>query len=96
MTTAEVASLPAVLDMQAAIALKDMLGEAMCSRSQQVVFSAASVERIGTPCVQVLVAAARGLAAENRTLSLLQPTDAMRVAFSDLGLSAELDQWSQC
>jgi anti-anti-sigma regulatory factor len=91
-TNADVLALPAILDLTAAQTLKEILGEATLSRA--VVLNGVGVERVGTPAVQVLLAAAQSAAAEGHAFALTQPSDVLRSAFHDLGLTSTLARWS--
>jgi anti-anti-sigma regulatory factor len=80
--------LPALADTNLAVELRGaLLDLAAAGRSASI--DATSVERIGTPCVQVLVAAARSFAAEGRSLTLVAPAPALEAALIDLGLEDE-------
>ena len=91
--TSDVVPLPSVLDATTAHALKETLLEALSLRAD-VVIDGAGVERVGTPGVQVLVAAGRSLVAGPHRLVLAKPSRALCEAFADLGLAAELKLWS--
>ena len=80
------------LDLVAAAALKERLLEAI-DQGIEVIVDASSVERLTTPCVQVLVAAARSLTERDQSLALKDPSEAFVSAFSDLGLDAVVQQW---
>lgn len=58
-----------------------------------VVLDASAVERMSTPCMQVVLAA--GLAADAATLSFRidSASDAFRVAVADLGLQQHFINW---
>lgn len=56
--------------------------------------NAADVEQIGTPAVQVLLSAARQVVAEGRRFVVINETEAFREAFDDLGLSEQVEEWS--
>ena len=87
-----VIDLDADLDLVAATALKEQLLEAS-GQGGAVTVDASSVERLTTPCAQVLVAAARSLAEQDRPFALKSPSEAFVSAFADLGLDAVLQQW---
>lgn len=78
------------LDLAAARRLKDTLIGALASEGP-VTLEAAAVERIGTPAIQVLLAAGERFAADGRRLVVADATEPLRAAFSDLGLAAVLD-----
>jgi anti-anti-sigma regulatory factor len=77
--------LPPVLDLTCAETFRAELCEAL-ALGGGLVLDAAAVERIGTPGLQLVLAAAR--AAPNLTIEA--PSDAFRDAVADLGLGAEL------
>lgn len=79
------------LDLVAAAALKERLLEAV-DGDAAVVIDASSVERLTTPCAQVLVAAVHALAGQDKSLILKTPSEAFVSAFADLGLEAVLQQ----
>lgn len=90
----DILALAPVFDITAALPLKDALVEALSLRTG-LVLDGANVERVGTPAVQVLLAASRGLAANSQRLVLINPSPVLRGAFDDLGLAAELECWSK-
>ncbi len=63
------------------------------SELEGIVVDAEQVERIGTPAVQVLLAAARTLSADGRAFALRKSSPAVCSAFEDLGLIDELKRW---
>ena len=90
--TALVIDLACDLDLSVAGELKDQLLDAVHGDSDLVV-DASSVERLTTPCVQILIAAARSLTEQGSGLVLKSPSEPFVSAFSDLGLSAVMQQW---
>ena len=86
--------LPAVLDISSAQILKEALGDAIVSGSD-IVLSGHKVERVGTPAVQVLLAAAKFSEGERRRFALRSPSEALTSAFRELGLLEMLEQWSR-
>jgi anti-anti-sigma regulatory factor len=93
-TAAEIGSdiltLPSALDPQT---LKETFAEMLLTRTD-IIVDGAQVVRIGTPAVQVILAAAQTLKSEGRAFVLKQPSNALRSAFVDLGLTSELERWS--
>jgi anti-anti-sigma regulatory factor len=85
-------TLTPVVDLTAAESLKDALLDA-CGGTGSVVIDGAAVERIDTPALQILLAAAAVLHSENRVFSLVGPSQALMDAMADLGFAAELDRW---
>lgn len=77
-------TLPAVLDLGAAAELKErLLAFAGVSRLS---IDCSAVERVGTPAIQVLLAASRSAAAEGRSVELNAASPVLREALTDLGL----------
>jgi anti-anti-sigma regulatory factor len=85
--------LPEVLDIAAAPALKEGLIEAG-SATDQITVDGSKVERVSTPVVQVLAAAARDFTAEGRSFQLRDASQPLVFAFEDLGLAEDLKRWS--
>ncbi len=83
--------LPDVLDLPAAQPLRDRLAQSIGGGAVEV--DAATVERMSTPCAQVLLAAARAADAASTTFKIVNCSDAFRMALADLGLAAEFAKW---
>lgn len=81
-----------VLDTRAAAAMRDGLLKAI-ARGKPVMIDAGQVERLSTPCVQVLLAAGKTAEAAGGRLTLTQASDGFVAAFSDLGLFGSLMCW---
>jgi anti-anti-sigma regulatory factor len=88
-----VVTLPTILDVSAAQTLKEALCDTILS-GENIALSGADVERVGTPAVQVLLSAAQTSLADGRSFALTQPSEPLRLAFADLGLTDTLEQWS--
>jgi anti-anti-sigma regulatory factor len=86
-------TLPAQLDIGALQSLKEEL-LAAAALGGELAIDGSQVERAGTPAVQLLLAAARSFSRNDRRFALLSPSQTLSAAFTDLGLSAELRQWS--
>jgi anti-anti-sigma regulatory factor len=84
--------LPDCLDLTRAQELRDELSAALL-RGTPLQIDASAVERLSTPCAQVLLAAGRAAAAGPAPLSITDPSDAFRAALADLGLQAEFSSW---
>lgn len=84
--------LGAVLDIRSAAPLRDGLLNAI-RLGKPVLVDARQVERMSTPCVQVLLAAGRSAEASNGRIVLTQASDNFVAAFSDLGLFGSLMSW---
>lgn len=85
-------SLGPVLDIRCAAQLRDGLVKAV-GRGKPVVIDAGQVERMTTPCVQVLLSAGKTVEACGSRISLAQASDGFVAAFSDLGLFGSLMSW---
>jgi len=72
--------------------LRDGLQKAL-KRGKPIVLDAAQVDRLSTPCIQVLLAAGKSAEAAAGRIVLAQASDAFVAAFSDLGLFANLMSW---
>ena len=86
-------NLPEQLDIAALAALKEELVNA-ASSSGSLRIDGAAVERVSTPAVQLLLAAARAIEADGRTIRLESPSQTLSAAFQDLGLEQEFRKWS--
>ncbi len=87
-------SLPATLNLNSAETLRQALMDAI-SGSGGAVVDGSQVMRVDSPCLQVLLAAGRDVEADGRTFALCNPSDQLRSAFEDIGMSAELNRWRQ-
>ena len=81
-----------VLDITASEPLRDSLLEASAS-GRKVVIDASAVERLSTPCIQVILAAGRSFKEQGLEYSLFSPSETFVSAFDDLGLFAALMEW---
>lgn len=89
----ECIKLPATLDLFTAVSLRETLRDAIVGPTKLVV-DAADVASVTTPCIQILISAARTAAAGGCTLSIANSSAAMTAAITELGLKAEFDLWS--
>lgn len=83
--------LPSVLDLTGAQSLRDTLVALLGNGS--VLLDASAVERMSTPCAQVLLAAARAADLAGSSFQLVSASDVFRAALADLGLQAEFKKW---
>ena len=79
--------------MSAAAPLKEVLQKAL-AKGCPLTLDAGSVERLSTPCVQILLAAVTAMKAADVSCTLLRPSDAFIDSFNDLGLFPVLKQWT--
>lgn len=85
-------SLTPVLDLRVAEPLLQAFREAV-EHGGELVIDASMVERMSTPCIQILLAATAELETKGVPFSLFGPTDAFIEAFDDLGLFPVLMKW---
>lgn len=81
--------LPARLDLAVAAPLRQALRD-LLDTNTRVSIDAAAVERVATPCVQVLMAAAREARARGVGFAIGQPSPAFAEALADLGIGPDL------
>ncbi len=84
--------LPAIVDITCAAILYKELHEA-CEHAGRLVVKAAAVERMTTPAVQLITSLAVSLKQQNKQLVIAEPADAVVNVFSDLGLTAQFNEW---
>lgn len=82
-----------VLDILMAAPLRELLRESLIVGARLEV-DASAVERMSTPCVQVLVAASRAFAEKGVDLVILRPTEAFMGALFELGLFSVVAEWN--
>jgi anti-anti-sigma regulatory factor len=82
-------ALPPVLDLTRAHALRDTVA-ALIARGTDVALDAAAVERMSTPCAQILLAAGRAV---GPSFKIVNSSDVFRAAIADLGLQREFSKW---
>ena len=83
--------LPQTLDLTAAQSLQQSLLTSLGGGA--VILDASAVERMSTPCVQVLLAAGRAADLAGSPLQIIEASDVFRAALADLGLQAEFKNW---
>ena len=79
-------TLPEVLDLKAATPLAEKL---MSLRGQSLIIDASRVERLGTQCVQILIAAAATWRDEMAAISIAEPSDSFTTGLQVLGLTPQ-------
>ena len=82
-----------ILDIRAAEPLKGVLQKAR-DKGHPLIIEAGSVERLTTPCIQVLLAAAEALKEAGISFTLSKPSEAFVDSFNELGLFPALKQWN--
>ena len=79
-------SLPPVLDLKAATPLVEKL---MSLKGQNIVIDASKVERLGTQCVQILIAAAATWKDDMASFAIAEPSDSFTSGLHVLGLTPQ-------
>ena len=83
--------LPSGLDLTGAQFLRDTLVAQLTDGS--LLLDASAVERMSTPCVQVLLAAARAADLAGSPFQVRDASEVFQAALADLGLKAEFNKW---
>ena len=83
--------LPQLLDLVQAQPLRDRMA-ALLNRGA-VTLDAAAVERMSTPCIQVLLATARSADAAGMSFVVRNASAPFLTALADLGLQPEFSKW---
>ncbi|MGY3454456.1 STAS domain-containing protein [Bradyrhizobium sp. USDA 4353] len=86
-------ALPQMLDLTQAVPLRDEMVRLAAAGS--IALDASGVERMSTPCVQILLAAARGAKAANKPFKITQASELFRTAVAELGLRNEFEDWME-
>ncbi len=76
--------LPAILDLAAAEPLAQVLEAQLTTGALQI--DGSGVERVSTPCLQVLAATAVSARRRGQAFVLRRPSDVLQAAIADLGL----------
>jgi anti-anti-sigma regulatory factor len=84
--------LPAQLDLGALSSLKEEL-EAAAASENTLLVEGGMVERVGTPAIQLLLAAARAFSGEGRGFELTNPSQTLSSALADLGVPLNFPEW---
>ena len=85
--------LPQMLDLVQASHLRDDMVRVAGETS--ILLDAAAVERMSTPCAQILTAAGRAAQATGKSFKITNASDVFRAAIADLGLQAEFSNWME-
>ncbi|PDT88762.1 anti-anti-sigma factor [Bradyrhizobium sp. Y36] len=83
--------LPSQLDLTAARKLQDEIRSRLASGA--VVLDAGAVDRLSTPCVQVLLAAGRAAASADVSFRIANASGAFSAAVVELGLETQFRNW---
>lgn len=85
--------LPPVLDLLAATGLREAIRETVVLGGR-LELDAAEVERMSTPCIQVLAAGGQALVQAGQELVVEHPSEIFMNSFYDLGLVSVLADWT--
>lgn len=85
-------TLPRELDLLAAEALRAELLNCW-QKDGSLLLDGGEVERVSTPCVEVLVAAANAFKESGRQFELSEPSASLCEAFDALGLGDRIELW---
>ncbi len=88
-----VITLPSVLNLGVAEELREKFMQTLVVDSD-ITLDASDVSTLTTPCLQVLVSAGRTVEEGGNSFSINNPSDAVKEAFDDLGLTDIFSKWS--
>jgi chemotaxis protein CheX len=83
--------LPQILDLTQARELRDRMLTLLATGT--VVLDASAVDRMSTPCAQVLLATGRAADAADARFQIVNASHVFRTALADLGLQSEFSNW---
>lgn len=84
-------ALSQMLDLVQATHLRDDMMR--LARGEDIQLDAAAVERMSTPCAQVLLATGRAAQASKKSFKIINASETFRTAIADLGLQSEFGKW---
>jgi chemotaxis protein CheX len=85
-------TLPAALDATAAAELLSAMRKAVL-RGRPLAIDCSDVTRLSTPCVQILLASEKALAAVDQTMAVSACSEEFAAAMNDFGLEEKLEAW---
>jgi anti-anti-sigma regulatory factor len=85
--------LPQMLDLVQATHLRDDMMR--LAGAGGLLLDASAVERMSTPCAQVLLAAARAAQASKESFKITNASETFRTAIAELGLQSEFSNWME-
>jgi chemotaxis protein CheX len=83
--------LPQMLDLVQATHLRDDMVRLV--DMDRILLDAGEVERMSTPCAQILLATARAAQSARKSFKIRNASETFRTAIADLGLEAEFSNW---
>ena len=84
-------TLPQILDFAHAQSLRDMVMALLPTGA--LTLDASAVDRMSTPCVQLLLATGRAAGSAATSFRITHASAAFRMAVADLGLEADFSMW---
>ncbi len=87
-------ALVAILDMAVAEELLNTLRESL-ALAKNIILNAESVDRISTPCIQIILACAGAVEKKGGRFSLAEASSAFERGMRDLGLLEYYKNWSE-
>ena len=84
-------ALPEMLDLTQATHLRDSMTR--LSAESSILLDASSVERMSTPCVQILLVVGLAAQATGKSFKISNASEVFRTAIADLGLHPEFSNW---
>ena len=91
---ASVVKLAPIMEMAASEEFLDVVRSCVVA-SDEVHFDASMVERLSTPCIQVIVACAMQMEKQGKNFRVVQPSQAFERGMGELGFKEYLDNWSK-
>ena len=85
--------LSSILNLTMAQPLHEQLLTAL-ETDDQLIVDGTDVELMTTPCLQVLLSAGQACEGSGQPFSIANPSEAIIIAFNDLGLTTYLERWS--
>lgn len=83
--------LPQTLDLTQARSLREIMMTLLPSSA--IVLDAGAVERMSTPCAQVLLAAGHAAEEANSRFQIVNASECFQAALDDLGLQSQFTNW---
>lgn len=94
-SSALVYNLKEVMDIAFASDFQSELSQIFSKKVVQISIDSSRVQRLTTPCVQVLISAAKTCEGKGVKFILSNPSEVVQKVFNDLGLSGQLSKWSK-
>jgi anti-anti-sigma regulatory factor len=82
-----------MLDLVQALHLRDDM--LRLAGDDCILLDAAVVERMSTPCAQILLAAGRAARASDKSFKITNASEVFRTAIAALGLQADFSNWME-